>query len=301
MIDPGQLAALAAIHRRGSFEAAAAQLGVTPPAVSLRLKALEERIGCLLIRRGSPAQATATGLRLIRHFEELSLLEAGLARDLDLEGQGPVTLRLAVNADSLATWVIPALAEVEGVLFDLEIDDQSFSQDWLKRGDVAGAVTSHPGPLQGCETEALGALRYVATASPAFVSRWFGAGVTVQTLSRAPGITFSEKDRLQSDWVEQVTGQALAYRTHRLASSQGFIDGALAGLGWGMNPEVLVRDHLRAGRLCELIPGQALDVPLYWQYTRQAAGLLRPLTRAMRHAAAGCLLPLRSDTSGSPP
>ncbi|RRH77252.1 LysR family transcriptional regulator ArgP [Falsigemmobacter faecalis] len=290
MIDPGQLAALAAIYRRGSFEAAASQLGVTPPAVSLRLKALEERIGCLLIRRGTPARATPAGLRLIRHFEELSLLEAGLARDLDLEGQGPVTLRLAVNADSLATWVIPALAEVEGVLFDLEIDDQSFSQDWLKRGDVAGAVTSHPGPLQGCETEALGALRYLATASPGFMTRWFASGVTAESLAHAPAITFSDKDRLQSDWLAQVTGRPLAYRTHRLASSQGFVDGALAGLGWGMNPEALVRDHIAAGRLCEVIPGQVLDVPLYWQYTRQAAGILQPLTRAMRRAAAGCLL-----------
>jgi LysR family transcriptional regulator (chromosome initiation inhibitor) len=176
------------------------------------------------------------------------------------------------------------------VLFDLVIDDQSFSQDWLKRGDVAGAVTSHPGPLQGCETEALGALRYVATASPGFMARWFSAGVTAERLSEAPGLTFSDKDRLQSDWLEQITGRALSYRTHRMASSQGFIDAALAGLGWGMNPEVLVRGHIAAGRLCEMIPGRALDVPLYWQYTRQASGILQPLTRAMRRAAAACLL-----------
>lgn len=292
MIDPLHLATLAAIHRRGSFEAAAAALSVTPPAISQRLKALEERIGTLLIRRGSPCQATPTGLRLIRHFDALTLLEAGLAQDLDMPGSGPVTLRLAVNADSLATWVMPALAAVEGVLFDLVIDDQSYSQDWLRRGEVAGAVTSHPGPLQGCETVPLGALRYLATASPGFTQRWFAAGVTADTLGRAPGLTFSDKDSLQSDWIAAVTGQRPAYPTHRIASSQGFVDAALAGLGWGMNPELMVRSHLAAGRLAELIPGQSLDVPLYWQYTRQASGILQPLTRAMQKAAQGQLLPL---------
>lgn len=292
MIDPLHLATLAAIHRRGSFEGAAAALSVTPPAVSQRLKALEERIGALLIRRGSPCQATPPGLRLIRHFDALTLLEAGLAEDLDLPKEGAVTLRLAVNADSLAAWVMPALAEVEGVLFDLVIDDQSFSQDWLRRGEVAGAVTSHPGPLQGCETVPLGALRYLATASPGFVARWFAEGVTAEALAHAPGITFSDKDSLQADWIAKATGTRAGYPTHRIASSQGFIDGALTGLGWGMNPEVLVREHLRAGRLVELIPGQSLDVPLYWQYTRQASGILQPLTRAMQRAAQGRLLPL---------
>ena len=63
--------------------------------------------------------------------------------------------------------VIPALAATEGFLFDLVIDDQDVSQDWLKRGEVAAAITAHPGPLQGCDTHPLGALRYRATASPA--------------------------------------------------------------------------------------------------------------------------------------
>lgn len=292
MIDPVQLATLAAIHRRGSFEAAAAMLGVTSPAVSLRLKALEERIGSLLIRRGVPCVATPVGERLIRHYESLLLLEAGLAQDLDLDhGQMPV-LRIAVNADSLASWVIPALARVKGVLFDLVIDDQSFSQQWLKSGDVVAAVTSHPGPLQGCNTQKLGTLRYLATCSPKFYAEWFAAGVSAEALARAPGLTFSEKDTLQSDWIRQITGRDVVYPTHRIASAQGFVDGALAGLGWGMNPEIMVIEAISAGRLCELIPSAVLDVPLYWQFTRQAEQILNPLTKAMRTEASTRLRPL---------
>ncbi len=134
MIDPAQLAALAAVHRRGSFELAAADLHITPSAVSQRIKALEERAGTLLIRRGQPCTATPPGLRLIRHHDEIALLETTLAQDLPGLAAGPATLRIAVNADSLATWVIPALAATEGLLFDLVIDDQDVSQDWLRRG-----------------------------------------------------------------------------------------------------------------------------------------------------------------------
>lgn len=291
MLDPAQLAALAAIHRRGSFEAAARLLAVTPSAISQRIKALEDRMGCLLIRRGTPCVATGAGLRLIRHHDEIAALEVALARDLRLESTGPVTLRLAVNADSLATWVIPALAAVEGLLFDLVIDDQAHSQEWLRRGEVAAAVTSHPGPLQGCETLALGRLRYHATASPGFLARWCPKGVTAAGLTRAPSLVFSDKDRLQSDWIAAHFGPGLALPGHRLASSQGFVDAAIAGLGWGMNPAPLVAAALADGRLVELLPDRPLDVPLFWQFTRQSAAALEPVTGAMRQAAARHLLP----------
>ncbi len=287
MLDYPNLAALAAVHRRGSFDLAAAQLGVTPSAVSQRVKALEERIGALLIRRGQPCAATATGLRLIQHFDEVMLLEAALP----LPDPRPATVRVAVNADSLATWVIPALAEAPELLYDIVIDDQDVSQDWLRRGEVAGAITSHPGPLQGCDTLPLGRLRYIATASPGFVARWLPHGATPEAMARAPSITFSEHDRLQADWLAAQVGAGIAFPSHRLASSQGFVDAALAGLGWGMNPLPLVRGHLAAGRLVELIPGSARDVPLHWQFARRTAPALAALTRALRAAAARLLLP----------
>lgn len=293
MLDPAHLAALAAVHRRGSFELAATDLHVTPSAISQRLKALEERVGTLLIRRGTPCTATETGLRLIRHHDELALLEHALAADLPGIAPGPATLRIAVNADSLATWVIPALAATEGFLFDIVIDDQDVSQDWLRRGEVAAAVTSHPGPLQGCDTIPLGALRYRATASPAFMARHLPDGPTPQALARAPAVVFSEKDRLQHLWADRVTGGATArtgFPIHRLASSHGFVDAALAGLGWCMNPESLVARHIAEGRLIDLAPGIPLDVPLHWQFARLTAPALAPLTRALQEAARAVLI-----------
>lgn len=295
MFDPAQLAALAAVHRRGSFDLAAAELHVTASAISQRIKALEERAGTLLVRRGQPCTATPAGLRMIRHHDEVTLLEHALARDLpQLAPRPAATLRIAVNADSLATWVISALAATEGFLFDLVIDDQDVSQDWLKRGEVSAAITAHPGPLQGCDTIPLGRLRYRATASPAYMARWMPQGPTPEALAKAPALTFSDKDRLQELWVERLTkgnARRATFPTHRLASSQGFVDACLAGLGWGLNPEPLVADHLSAGRLIEVAPDTPLDVALHWQFTRLTATALAPLTRAIRGAAAQVLLP----------
>jgi LysR family transcriptional regulator, chromosome initiation inhibitor len=291
MLDYSHLAALTAIHRRGSFDLAAAALSVTPSAISQRLKALEERMGTLLIRRGQPCIATSHGLRLIRHFEDVMLLESSLVGGLP-QGPGPTTIRLAVNADSLATWVLPALAATENMLFDLVIDDQDHSQDWLRRGEVSAAITGHPGPLQGCDTKPLGALRYRATASPGFVARWLPEGISRDAISRAPALTFSDKDRLQRDWLagQLGTNAGFAFPTHRIASSQGFVDAALLGLGWGMNPEPLIAQHLAAGRLVEIAPNTPLDVPLYWQFARLTAAALTPVTKAISQSAARFLL-----------
>jgi LysR family transcriptional regulator (chromosome initiation inhibitor) len=293
MFDSAQLAALATVHRRGSFDLAAAELHVTPSAISQRIKALEETAGALLIRRGQPCAATPAGMRMIRHYDEVTLLERTLAADLPWLAPRAASLRIAVNADSLATWVIPALAATEGFLFDLVIDDQDVSQDWLKRGEVAAAITAHPGPLQGCDTVPLGSLRYLATASPEYIARWMPNGVTTASLGVAPALTFSDKDRLQEIWVaRQIGGGAkrAGFPSHRMASSQGFVDACVAGLGWALNPQALVAPYLADGRLIDLSPEAPLDVALYWQYSRVTAPALAGLTREIKAAAARVLV-----------
>jgi LysR family transcriptional regulator (chromosome initiation inhibitor) len=294
MLDYALLSALAAVVRTGSFERAAQQLNVTPSAISQRIKLLEERIGAVLVIRGQPCLATEAGQRLCQHVEQVALLESSLRRNLPgLQPETrPVTLRLAVNADSLATWFIPAMAKTEGFLFDLVLDDQDYSADWLRRGDVVAAVTSHGNPVQGCDCYPLGALPYMATASPGFVERWFAEGLNGDTAALAPCLVFNRKDRLQAMWLRQVLGSDVQPPLHWLPSSQAFVDGALAGLGWGMNPELLVQDHLQAGRLVALKPSQPLEVPLYWQQSRIVGPLLADLTRAVITTARAMLSPM---------
>jgi LysR family transcriptional regulator (chromosome initiation inhibitor) len=291
MLDYALLAALAAVIRTGSFERAAQQLHVTPSAVSQRVKLLEERLGTILVVRGIPCTGTPAGQRLCQHVEQVSLLESELRHELPgiQHAEPPVTVRIAVNADSLATWFVAAMAQTPDCLFDLVLDDQEHSADWLRRGEVLAAVTASAKPVQGCDSTPLGALRYIATASPAFVRRHFPEGLDDASLARAPRLTFNSKDRLQTQWTRQAFGTEIASPTHWLPSSQAFIDAALAGLGWGMNPERLIAGHLRDGRLVALVPDQPLDVPLFWQRSRIASSTLADITRAVLSTARAML------------
>lgn len=284
--DAHHLAALAAVLRHGSFEAAASDLLVTPSAISQRIKALEDRVGTTLINRGSPCTGTPHGVRLAKHAEDVAVLESQLSRELSLEkSRGPVQLRVAVNADSLATWFVAALAAVPDVLFDLVIDDQDHSADWLKRGEVSAALTATGKPVTGCDPVSLGSMRYVATASPDYMKHWFSGGVTAKALAVAPCLTYNAKDALQRNWITEQTGQRVSPPTHFLPSTHAFVDAARAGMGWGMNPKPLVRGPIRNGRLVPLIEDTELDVPLTWQVSRVMAPALEPLTQAVRAAA----------------
>lgn len=289
MLDYPAARAVQMVLETGSFDRAAAALGVTPSAVSQRVRGLEERLGTALIDRGPPVAATEAGARLARHMARVALLEQDLATRLPgLTDTPRPTLAIAANADSLGTWLMPALAahaRETGHLLDILLDDEDHTADWLARGRVLAAVTADPAPQRGAALRRLGALRYHATASPDFVARHFAGGVTAQALARAPALTFNRKDRLQDRWAQAVAGQPVPLPTHWLPSTQAFVEGALAGMGWALNPAPLVADHLAAGRLVELVPGATLDQPLHWQVSRQAAAPLRDLTRAVTQAA----------------
>ena len=287
--DPSQLAALEAVLRLGSFDAAARALSVTPSAISQRIKALEDRAGAALVIRATPCTATPAGARLARHASEVALLEAALARDLG-QPAPQARLRLAVNADSLGTWFLPALAGHD-MLFDIVVDDQAFSADWLRRGEVSAAICDHARPVQGCDAIPLGRMRYVATCAPDFRDRYFSQGVTAETLSRAPLLQFDGKDALQHHWLRRVTGQALLPPTHRLPSTQGFVEAARLGIGWGLNPEFLAAPLLSSGALVAMRPDAPEDIFLTWQVNRLVAAALAPLTRAVRAQARQSLLP----------
>lgn len=289
MLDYPAARAVAMVIETGSFEAAAKALGVTPSAVSQRVKQLEERLGTVLIERGTPCAATEKGAWICRHIEHVGMLEKELITQLPgLSGAAAteerVTLAIATNADSLGTWLLKAVtpfSQETGFLLNIAVDDEDHTAEWLERGRVLAAITSFKKPVRGCRVTPLGSLRYHATASPAFMKRYFKDGVTAQSLGQAPGLTFSQKDRLQHNWIRNTLGRSIAYPTHWLPSTQSFIDACLLGLGWGMNPSLLVKNHLATRRLVELVPGAALDVPLYWQVNRLAAERLSSLTQSV--------------------
>ncbi|RZI96740.1 MAG: LysR family transcriptional regulator ArgP [Variovorax sp.] len=297
MLDYVSLAAVAQVVREGSFERAARVLNVTPSAVSQRVKLLEERLGLALIVRGTPCVATPAGQWLCSHVEQVGMLEQELQRNLPALGalgaaaSPRLTLRVAVNADSLDTWFVEAIAAFStasdnSASLDLAIDDQDHTAEALRDGRVLAAVTARAEPAQGCRSLPLGSMRYVATASPAYMQRHFAEGVNAAALAVAPSLVFNRKDGLQAQWLaQQGVPNVSTPPRHWLPSPQAFVAASLAGVGWGMNPAALVAEHLREGRLVEVRAGTPISVPLYWQHVRLEVPTLARLTDAVVRAA----------------
>ncbi|WP_139984505.1 LysR family transcriptional regulator ArgP [Nocardioides litoris] len=282
-MHPEQLAALAAIVDHGTFEAAARHLHVTTSAVSQRIKALESASGQVLVRRTAPCTATAAGEPLVRLARQWELLRAEAAAVVG-GSAAALDLAVAVNADSLATWFRGVVAEVagwEGVSLRLHVEDQGFSADLLRRGEVLGAVTSDPVAVQGCRVEPLGSVRYRPAAAPAFAERWRrGRGPEWASM---PVVVFNAKDALQRDLLA-ARGLGDPPVVHRVPTSADFHEAVRLGLGWGLLPPAQLEPDLASGALVPLSSRDHVDVPLFWQRWRVASGLLDRLTVAVRAA-----------------
>jgi len=289
-LDSGQLRALDATVREGSLEAAARALHVTPSAISQRLRALEVATGRILLVRTKPVQVTESGQAVLRLARQVDLLAADLAREL---GGEPGTDRLpdrmpslpiAVNADSMATWVLPALTPLAGVVcFDLHREDQEHTSALLRAGTVMGAVTADAEPVPGCTSTRLGGMRYRTMATPGFARRWFPDGPTREALARAPVVVFDRKDDLQHRYLRVHGGQDLAPPAHYVPASADFLTAVTLGLGWGMVPDLQSRGG--GVDLLALDPAAAVDVVLYWQQWRLRSPTLDRVRAALLEAA----------------
>jgi LysR family transcriptional regulator, chromosome initiation inhibitor len=287
-LNPGQLDALVAIADHGSFDAAARQLHITPSAVSQRIRALEATAGQVLISRGTPCRATPHGEWLVRLGRQTRLLYDEAAQALTTAMT--VELPVAVNADSLAAWFRDVLAEAttwEGTSIRLRVEDQGYSQELLRRGDVLAAVTSDPTAVQGCSVDPLGALRYLPAASPAIADRWRRGGSP--DWAAMPVIVFNDKDDLQHELLRRQGVEQGPPVIHQVPSTADFYAAVRLGLGWGMLAEPQARADLASGALVRL-SADVIDVPLHWQRWRLDSPKLAALTAAVAVAAASHLL-----------
>jgi LysR family transcriptional regulator (chromosome initiation inhibitor) len=273
-VDQVQLATFQAVVGTGSFEAAARQLHVTPSAVSQRIKALESAVGQVLVRRARPCVATPAGEALVRFAGQVELLE----REALAQARDGARVAIVVNADSLDTWFLPALAAVPGPAYELHTDDQDYTADLLRSGTAMAAVTAEHVAVQGCRLEPLGAMRYLPV----------GAATLPSDPAEAPMIVYNRKDQLQHRFLASLRrrGEPPA---HYVPAAAAFVEAIRLGLGWGMVPEQRARPDITAGLYRPLFPDKYLDVPLYWQYWKIESAVLGDLTAAVKAAAAATL------------
>lgn len=325
--DSAQLAALAAVVAEGTFEAAARRLSVTPSAVSQRIKALETAVGRVLVTRSKPVRATESGRAVVRLARQYDTLAADLAHELGDDGAAsgdgasarsadgmphdegtdgsalpprPVRMPIAVNADSLATWLLPALAPLAGRLaLEFHREDQSHTTALLREGIVMAAITAEARPVQGCSSTPLGIMRYRPVASRGFVERWLdpaGPG-----LAHAPVVVFDRRDDLQDAFLraraaaaEEGGGAAFDPPRHVVPASVDFAAAVALGYGWGMLPEAQIA--AQAARVDDdpftlVHPTWFVDVPLHWQQWQLRTPSLDLLAATVSSAAARSLRP----------
>lgn len=281
--DLGQLDALRAVVDEGSFDAAAQQLHVTPSAISQRVKALETVVGAVLLRRSKPASVTDAGVPYLRLAHQVG----SLVTELSADTQGSrVTLPIAVNGDSLNTWVLPALAALSDRMnFDVRREDQDHSAEMLRQGVVMAAVTTSSRPVQGCSVTRLGVMRYRPMCSPNFRDRWFAGEVSTEALSRAPMLVFDRSDDLQDRYLTQQGGVERHGSRHYIPSSADFAEAVRLGIGWAVLPRQQCEHWIETGELVDMAPGTGVDVVLYWQQWSVRTAALTELSAAVVDAA----------------
>src|SRR4051794_1473296 len=244
-LDLAQLRALDATVREGTLEAAARALHVTPSAISQRLRALEIATGRVLLVRTKPVTVTESGQAVLRLARQVELLAADAVRELGGDGdpERPPGLPIAVNADSMATWVLPALAPLAAEFtFDLYREDQERTSALLRAGAVMAAVTTEADPVPGCTVTRLGGMRYRPMAARAFAARWFPDGPTPGAPRRAPVVVFDQHDDLQPRYLP-FRGVRDGPPAHYAPASADYPAAVALGLGWGMLPEQQLADQ----------------------------------------------------------
>ncbi|MGN6272519.1 MAG: LysR family transcriptional regulator ArgP [Protaetiibacter sp.] len=295
-LDRDQLATLRAVADAGTFDAAATLLSITPSAVSQRIKALERQLGRVLVERTKPVRPTASGEVLLRLAREIALLEADAAAALQLDDadEGFTSVPLAVNADSLTSWFLPAIAEVcaaRRIVVDIHREDQDRTAELLASGRVMAAVTSRADPVPGCSSTPLGVLVYRPAASTAFAARWFPDGAHADAFARAPVVDFDHDDELQSRFLRRASRRPLDPPRHFVSGSSDFLQAIALGLGWGMLLESQLADAA-PGTFVELAPrDRGIAVPLYWQQWNLRSPALDALADAVVASARASLRP----------
>ncbi|HEI3963846.1 TPA: LysR family transcriptional regulator, partial [Escherichia coli] len=144
-IDYSLLKNLDLVIKQKGFYRAARILGISQSAISQKIKKLENQCGVQLITRTSPPHLTDYGQKLAGLLYHVNIFEHDVL-NLDAN-KSIVTIPIAVNSDTLATWLIPALCvflKNPSIRLDIKVDDENKNLKRLLKGEVVGCISSQP-------------------------------------------------------------------------------------------------------------------------------------------------------------
>lgn len=281
------------VLREKSFDGAARSLGLTPSAISQRIKKLEERVGAIVVTRSSPLAPTSVGLRLCQHVEKVRLMEMSVltAPGAALGDAAPlVSIKIVVDEASRCGWFLDALADAANadgrLFFEIAVVQPVNLLGAMRSGGAFGALTYQNTAVNGFKSVRLCTDTFRAIASPDFMNRYFPHGVTGELLASAPVLKQSAQDDLHARWAEQVFGANLGARCHALPSADDCLAACRRGIAWTLCHSAIADDLLRRGELVELVPGSGTVRDLHWQYSLIADDILSGFTESLRTFAA---------------
>ncbi|AUG53805.1 LysR substrate-binding domain-containing protein [Thalassospira marina] len=267
MINSIDLQFFMVIARASSLAAAARLLNVTPPAVTQRLAALEARLGVNLIdRRGRHLTLTDEGELLLERSERI-LAELGDITDRINDRRGLIAghLRIAAPIGFGREYIAPAVRTFKhahpDISVSLDLSDNPIGQQPENRD-----VIIHIGELrnQPFQMQHIAPNRRILCAAPAYIAR-FGPPATITDLAHHQCLILRENDEDVSLWRFHAAAKPKTKETVRvngdMTSNDGNVirDWALAGMGIALRSEWDVAQHIRKGRLVEILPDWQVD------------------------------------------
>lgn len=284
MLHYDALEALSAVVREKSFARAARALHISQPAVTQRIQLLENSLGRQLLVRESPPRLTELGTRVVQHLLDVRRMERelGVVSDADSAPAQAISIAIGTNSDSLSNWLLESLTNfVRGndVEIHFAIEDEDYSLELLRRGEVVGTVATQRRAHSGCDVEHLGKLRYHCLANPAFLKKYKSESADVKSLLlHSPCVAFGLKDDMQETFVRRHTGRReVTLRTHYIGASHDYLMAVVNGWGWGLVPEMQAQPFLRSKKLRPLKEGLEAFVDLYWHQWRVKSAVAKRL------------------------
>jgi DNA-binding transcriptional LysR family regulator len=290
------LVAFVAVARERSFTRAAAQLGVSPSALSHSLRGLEERLGVrLLTRTTRSVTPTEAGERLLVTIgPRLDEIEAEVEALAELRDKPAGTIRLTSTEHATETIVLPALERILPLYPDIKVEiviDYGLTDIVAERID-AGIRTGEQVAKDMIAVRIGPDMCMVAAASPAYLAR-YGKPRTPQDLTehncinlRLPtrgGLYAWEFEKGRRELRARVEGQLV------FNSAGPMVKAALAGLGIAFLPDTHLQRHLDSGALVRLLADWCPPFPgyhLYYPSRRQPTAAFSLLVEALRYRGA---------------
>ncbi|QXI31451.1 LysR family transcriptional regulator [Pseudomonas vanderleydeniana] len=290
-VDFADLKVFLAIVRRGSFKAAAGELGQTPSALSHALRRLEDRLGAKLLNRSSRAVSpTVQGAELAARLEE-GFNQIGWALET-VAAPGAASLgeiRLNVFADAAELLIAPALAEFvrrcPEVRLTIVVDNRPI--DIVAEGYDAGLRYGHHVPKDMIALPLTGRQRWVLVASPEYIARR-GLVQSIDDLANHTCLQLLLGDNSSFRWELSDGGQMRRIRVPgslTINDTVTTIHAARAGLGIAYVLESRVEKELREGALSLVLPQHALDedpIHIYYNSRRYNHPALQTLINIVR-------------------